>query len=273
MNLPISDNILLVKRAPHFGEPSQIKEMVEQTSAFKPGLYIIDTIAASIPGADENSAKDMGAFLQSVTYIEDQTKAFVLGVHHMGKDTGKGSRGWSGLPAAADMEIQVTPNHRLREANVLLSKSRDAERWQEREVWKAVKIDLGLDSDGDPYDTLAFRHEAGAKPSAAAPDSTEATLAAVRWPVIRATLQGAGKMSTKALAKELVIKLVVTEPEDHEAAVIAMGGWLSKQVRATEDGKLWTALKINPGSRETTYWRTPKGYEPPEPPTEEGIPW
>jgi hypothetical protein len=95
--------------------------------------------------------------------MRDQLDAFILGVHHMGKDKSKGSRGWSGLPAAADVEIQVTADSDKKEAYVLLNKSRDSERWSKKEVFAASKIDLGKDDDGDKLSNLAFRHNPEAK--------------------------------------------------------------------------------------------------------------
>ena len=72
------------------------------------GLVVIDTLAHAIPGADENSAKDMGDAISNLIRIKQQLNATVLVVHHTGKDASKGARGSSSLKAAVDTEISVT---------------------------------------------------------------------------------------------------------------------------------------------------------------------
>jgi hypothetical protein len=72
------------------------------------GLVVIDTLAHAIPGADENSAKDMGVAISNLIRIKQHLNATVLVVHHTGKDASKGARGSSSLKAAVDTEISVT---------------------------------------------------------------------------------------------------------------------------------------------------------------------
>jgi hypothetical protein len=163
MGMGWSENLFLVDKLPNFGDPEQVKAFIAQAKALGPVLIIVDTISMASLGADENSAKDMGLVLQGMKAMRDQLDAFVLGVHHMGKDKSKGSRGWSGLPAAADVEIQVTADSDKKEAYVLLNKSRDSERWSKKEVFAASKIELGKDDDGDKLFNLAFRHNPAAK--------------------------------------------------------------------------------------------------------------
>lgn len=71
------------------------------------GLVVIDTLAHAIPGADENSAKDMGVAISNLIKIKQQLNATMLVVHHTGKDAAKGARGSSSLKAAVDTEITV----------------------------------------------------------------------------------------------------------------------------------------------------------------------
>jgi len=71
-------------------------------------LVIIDTVARVMAGADENSGKDMGAFIAAARRIEDACEGLVLAVHHSGKDRGRGARGHSSLRAATDVELEVT---------------------------------------------------------------------------------------------------------------------------------------------------------------------
>lgn len=70
-------------------------------------VVIVDTVARALPGSDENSATDMGAFVDACDRIRHHTGAAVLGVHHSGKDPGRGMRGSSALLGAVDTSIEV----------------------------------------------------------------------------------------------------------------------------------------------------------------------
>jgi hypothetical protein len=69
-------------------------------------LIVIDTLARCMSG-DENSQKDMGAFVAGCDRIREATGAAVLVVHHEGKDAGKGARGSNVLRGALDTSIRV----------------------------------------------------------------------------------------------------------------------------------------------------------------------
>ena len=69
-------------------------------------LVIIDTLARCMSG-DENSQKDMGAFVAGCDRVREATGAAVLVVHHEGKDAGKGARGSNVLRGAVDTSIRV----------------------------------------------------------------------------------------------------------------------------------------------------------------------
>jgi hypothetical protein len=70
-------------------------------------LVIIDTLARCLPGADENSAKDMGRAVAALDRIRDCT-GHVVAVHHAGKDVAKGMRGSSALLGAVDTVVELS---------------------------------------------------------------------------------------------------------------------------------------------------------------------
>lgn len=72
-----------------------------------PSLIIIDTLARSFGGGNENSSEDMGAFIDTVDYLREKADSAILAVHHSGKDTAKGTRGHSSLFGAVDAEFEV----------------------------------------------------------------------------------------------------------------------------------------------------------------------
>lgn len=88
-------------------------------------LVVIDTLARVMAGGDENSGAEMSDVLAACKRIHEETSATVLLVHHSGKDRAKGARGWSGLRAAADAELEVIRSGTARRIRV--SKQKDGE--------------------------------------------------------------------------------------------------------------------------------------------------
>jgi hypothetical protein len=72
-----------------------------------PSLFVVDTLARSFGGADENSATDMGIFVRNCDILREQFDCSVLAVHHSGKDVEKGLRGSSALLGAVDTSIAL----------------------------------------------------------------------------------------------------------------------------------------------------------------------
>jgi hypothetical protein len=85
-------------------------------------LIVIDTLARSMAGADENSGQDMGLAVQTADQLRAATGAHVMMIHHTGKSE-NGARGHSSLKAALDTEIEIAMNGDTRVAKV--TKQRD----------------------------------------------------------------------------------------------------------------------------------------------------
>ncbi|ODT55799.1 MAG: hypothetical protein ABS59_02760 [Methylobacterium sp. SCN 67-24] len=84
-------------------------------------LIVIDTLSRVLAGGDENSSTDMGAIIQRLDSIRSATGSHVMLVHHTGKDSSRGARGWSGLRAAVDTELEV------KDQAIHVTKQRDLE--------------------------------------------------------------------------------------------------------------------------------------------------
>lgn len=78
-----------------------VTELAELASADGYRLVVIDTLARSIVGADENSARDVGLAVDAAECIRRGSGATLALVHHTGKDKST-VRGSSALEAAAD---------------------------------------------------------------------------------------------------------------------------------------------------------------------------
>lgn len=88
-------------------------------------VIVVDTFAQTTAGANENSGEDVGKALSHCRKLSFATGAVVVLVHHAGKDLTKGARGWSGLRAAADFEIEVSREGKNRKLKI--SKQKDGE--------------------------------------------------------------------------------------------------------------------------------------------------
>ncbi len=112
----------------------------------KVSLVVIDTLAQTTAGGNENCGEDMGLALSHCKGIHRATGAMALLVHHSGKDTSKGARGWSGVRAACDVEFEVM---RFDQDRVLaLTKQKDGEDSAEF-GFRLTTVSLGFDSDGE----------------------------------------------------------------------------------------------------------------------------
>lgn len=118
-------------------------------------LVVIDTLASVTPGANENSAEDMGAVIARCKRLQEATGATVLLIHHAGKDASRGARGWSGLRGAVDVEIEITRKGDDRLTKV--TKQKDGEDGA-LFPFRLLSVDLGQDDDGVPLTSCVVEH-------------------------------------------------------------------------------------------------------------------
>tara|TARA_B100001989_G_C24550011_1_gene473716 strand:- start:1761 stop:3197 length:1437 start_codon:yes stop_codon:yes gene_type:complete len=117
-------------------------------------LIVIDTLARAMGGADENTAKDMGAFIKNCDFIREETKAHVMVIHHSGKDEGRGARGSNSLKCAIDTEIQVTQENGIISANII--KQRDG-KTGDIFSFELQAYEVDIDEDGDSIFSCALK--------------------------------------------------------------------------------------------------------------------
>jgi KaiC/GvpD/RAD55 family RecA-like ATPase len=112
-------------------------------------LIVIDTLAQSMAGGNENASEDMGKVISNCSKLHKATGALVLLVHHSGKDASRGARGWSGLRGAADAELEVSRDYVTDTRQVRIGKQKDAADGGEF-PFTLRGVEVGRDSDGDP---------------------------------------------------------------------------------------------------------------------------
>ncbi len=83
-------------------------QQLERQRGQKVRLIVGDTLARLSAGANENSGEDMGLVVRRFDRIRTECKAHFLMIHHCGKNAAAGARGWSGIRAAVDSELEVT---------------------------------------------------------------------------------------------------------------------------------------------------------------------
>jgi hypothetical protein len=114
-----------------------------------PTLIVVDTMARCMVGGDENSARDVGLFIDGVDRVRNRYEAACLVLHHTGK-SGELERGSSALRGASDTMILLKPE----DGGLKLTCSKQKEK-AEFDPWylhlaetgESVSIGLGTNSD------------------------------------------------------------------------------------------------------------------------------
>ena len=147
---------LTIDAAPNFLERKDAMEVAREIiAAGGADVIVVDTLAATAPGGDENSAEGMGKVVAHCKGLHAATGALVILIHHSGKDASRGARGWSGLRAAADAELEVTRIGDSRQLSI--TKMKDGED-SSAFGFKLLAVPLGLDEDGDLLTSCVVEH-------------------------------------------------------------------------------------------------------------------
>ncbi len=86
-----------------------VDRLIDQIANRQPALIVVDTLARSMDGADENFAKDMNTVIKNIDRLRHATGAAVMLLHHKGQK-GDRERGSSALKGAADVFIKLNGN-------------------------------------------------------------------------------------------------------------------------------------------------------------------
>ena len=119
----------------------QLVRQLEAQRGKKVVLIVGDTLARLSAGANENAGQDMGLVVRRIDRIRTECKAHFLLIHHSGKAAAAGARGWSGIRAAVDTEIEVIDAATGRCAEI--TKQRDLSTKGERIGFRLDTVALG----------------------------------------------------------------------------------------------------------------------------------
>lgn len=127
-------------------DSADLESLIEAVADKRPALIVLDTLAMSFPGLEENTADDMGRVVRAARELAEHGAAVVL-IHHDTKAAGSTPRGHSLLNGALDIAIHVIPS----DDGVIrgrLTKNRNGP--CDRDVaFRISTEELGHDEDGD----------------------------------------------------------------------------------------------------------------------------
>ncbi|HCG9257289.1 TPA: AAA family ATPase [Vibrio parahaemolyticus] len=121
-----------------------IKEL-EVYENVKVQLVVIDTLARCYAG-DENTSRDMSAFVQGCDKLKSYLDSTILCVHHSGRDESRGARGSSALKAACDFEFQVKRDGKAKLLTFINTKQKEGEEAPDVEI-EFDLVELGIQCD------------------------------------------------------------------------------------------------------------------------------
>lgn len=133
------ENIQFLPLAVNLLDVHQLAALVTVATEIGPVLIVIDTLARSMVGGDENSARDVGLLIDAADKLRQATGAAVVLVHHTGKD-GQTYRGSSALEGACDTMLEVVLEGTA--VTVRCEKQKDDERFEPIRM-RLVAVDLG----------------------------------------------------------------------------------------------------------------------------------
>lgn len=152
-----------------FDRPDNIRELItaieDELKGEKPGVVIIDTLAACFGDGDENSTKDMTRFIRYVNKgIRERYNCLCLIIHHTGQQNKTRMRGAYALEAGVDAVYQIE-----RDKNELYTCLKSPAKMKDgspmSDTWfRADKVVLGVDDNLKEISSLVLCKEEDYKP-------------------------------------------------------------------------------------------------------------
>lgn len=107
----------IIRRAVNFRSQEEVEALAKLcTDTLRESQYpnvelvwiVVDTLARALPGADENSAQDVGLAVSYAAGLQEHLGCGICFIHHEGKDEGRGARGTTALRGAWDAAFRIT---------------------------------------------------------------------------------------------------------------------------------------------------------------------
>ena len=139
--------LFFIAVAPNLLDTADVAEIVAAVAEVQPVLIVVDTLARTMIGGDENTQRDMGLFVAACDRLRLATAGTVLVVHHTGRN-GNHERGSTVLRGASDQVISIDNDDGL--IRLACEKSKDSAGFPQRGL-RLVTVETGrLLEDGAP---------------------------------------------------------------------------------------------------------------------------
>lgn len=200
----VRDNLLVVEGVPPLEMHDYYRGILDELRGrmFKPVLVVVDTLTRAMAGKDENSAKDATWTTLKLEWLSRELNAFVMAIHHSGKDSERGARGSSVWLGNTDLMLEAERPSKT-ELNILVHL---------RKLKEGGKTDLPMRFCGELYnETPALRRDWEWKPEAGVTDGVKDQQDTEEWlgaDVIAGILAN-GPMMTEHLVDTLVARFNV----------------------------------------------------------------
>jgi hypothetical protein len=143
--------------AANLSDPEEVENLAKAVEILKPSLIVIDTLARSTAGADENGARDMGIVVANADRLRRISGACVLILHHSGHQDKSRGRGSSTLGGAIDTELGLSGKTSDGRLKLEVTKQKDDEEAPDRflDVLR-VEVDGMFDVNGKQRTSLVI---------------------------------------------------------------------------------------------------------------------
>lgn len=251
----LPDNVhFLIRSSFDIRNPTDRAELVRaaQDIGFTGGVILIDTMAQSALGMEENSSEGMGEVIAGMTSLQDSTSSLVLAVHHLGKDADRGPRGHSSLFAACDCVMTVSKageDHSWK-----IAKNKDG-RDSVEHGFELAEVQIGEDYDGEAVTSCVIRGTETAPKAPKAPKQGFGGHQKIAYDAIRCMLDDSSQMgrdgapitrpcvSLDSAINAVKIKLVCDAKHRASRARDAINGLIARRIFDANELWVWSIEK------------------------------
>jgi hypothetical protein len=144
-DISVDAPLFVVPRAVNFRLESAVADLVALVRVtvgdMTVAMVVIDTLARAMPGADENSAQEVGLVIAGCDLVRDTLGCTVVPIHHSGKDVARGARGTSALRGAWDTALEIAGSGKRVTMTVVDQKEAEA---GQRLVFRMDTVAVGI---------------------------------------------------------------------------------------------------------------------------------
>ncbi len=148
----LTKRFLVIEATINFMQVDDVNRLLRTINAVakgqnvKPALVVIDTVSRAMPGADENTQRDMTLFVKATDAVRDAFRCAVLGVHHANKGSGD-MRGSTVLRGAGDFVMRLERAKGATIGTLTMEKQKAApDGWSRQIAFERVALDDGQSS-------------------------------------------------------------------------------------------------------------------------------